>query len=214
MFVNVCDMDIFEVMGTCRAIRQLKPDPVDPALIDRLLWAATRAPSPGNSQGWDFVVVDDPEAKARIGAAVGEAMTDRVAAMPRPDRTMRLMLDGTARLVATLADAPVIIFVTGGVVYPPQAPKEAFTWSALYPAAQNIILAARALGLGSVFTTLHHVADATIRSVLEIPDHIRIGATIPIGWPDGVSFGPVNRRPVEDFVHRNRWEGDKRAVGG
>jgi nitroreductase len=206
-------MDIFEVMGTCRAIRQLKPDPVPPELIDRLLWAATRAPSPGNSQGWDIVVVDDADARARIGAAVREAMVERVAAMPRPDRTTRLMLDGTGRLVATLDQAPVLIFVTGGVVYPPQAPKEAFTWSALYPAAQNIILAARALGLGSVFTTLHHVADATIREVLGIPDHIRIAATIPIGWPDGVQFGPVNRRPVADFVHRNRWEGDKRGSG-
>jgi nitroreductase len=206
-------MDIFEVMGSCRAIRQLKPDPVPAELVDRLLWAATRAPSPGNSQGWDFVVVDDADARARIGAAVREAMVDRVAAMPRPDRTTRLMLDGTGRLVATFDQAPVIIFVTGGVIYPPQAPKEAFTWSALYPAAQNIILAARALGLGSVFTTLHHVADATIREVLGIPDHIRIAATIPIGWPDGARFGPVNRRPVEDFVHRNRWEGDKRELG-
>jgi nitroreductase len=207
-------MDVFEVMGTCRAIRQLKPDPVPPELIDRVLWAATRAPSPGNSQGWDFVVVDDPGARRTIGAAVREAMVDRVAAMPRPDRTTRLMLDGTARLVATFDQAPVIVFVTGGVIYPPQAPREAFTWSALYPAAQNIVLAARALGLGSVFTTLHHVADRTIRDTLGIPDHVRIAATIPIGWPDdGVQFGPVSRRPVEDFVHRNRWEGDKRGIG-
>jgi nitroreductase len=206
-------MDVFEVMGTCRAIRQLAPDPVPAELIDRLMWAATRAPSPGNSQGWDLIVVDDQAARARIGAAVREAMSARVAAMPRTDRTTRLMLDGTARLVDTLDRAPVIVFVTGGVIYPPTSPREAFTWSALYPAAQNILLAARALGLGAVMTTLHHGADATIREVLGIPEHIRIAATIPVGWPDGVSFGPVNRRPVDDFVHRNRWEGDKRGLG-
>ena len=79
--------------------------------------------------------------------------------------------------------------------------------------AERAALSARALGLGSVFTTLHHVADATIREVTGIPEHIRIAATIPIGWPDGAQFGPVNRRPVEDFVHRNRWEGDKRGLG-
>ena len=150
---------------------------------------------------------------ARLESAVREAMSARVAAMPRTDRTTRLMLDGTARLVDTLDRAPVIVFVTGGVIYPPTSPREAFTWSALYPAAQNILLAARALGLGAVMTTLHHGADATIREVLGIPEHIRIAATIPVGWPDGVSFGPVNRRPVDDFVHRNRWEGDKRGPG-
>lgn len=206
-------MDVFEAMGTCRAMRVLKPDPVPAELVDKVLWAATRAPSPGNSQGWDFVVVDEAEPKARIAAAVRSAMADRVAAMPRPDRTVRLMLDGTAKMIATLDRAPVLVFVAGPVIYPPGAPREAFTWSALYPAAQNILLAARALGLGSVFTTLHMVAEPTVREVLGLPDAIRIAAMIPIGWPEG-RFGPVNRRPVEDFVHRNRWEGDKRGVGG
>lgn len=203
-------MDVFEAMGTCRAMRLLKPDPVPSELIDKVLWAATRAPSPGNSQGWDFVVVDETEPKARIAAAIRAAMADRVAAMPRTDRTTRLMLDGTAKMIDSLDRAPVLVFVTGPVIYPPAAPREQFTWSALYPAAQNIVLAARALGLGSVFTTVHMTAEPTIREVLGIPEQIRIAATIPIGWPD-TSFGPVNRRPVEDFVHRNRWEGNKRG---
>jgi len=205
-------VDVFEAMGTCRAIRQLKPDPVPEELLERILWAATRAPSPGNSQGWDFDVVDDPSSKATIGAAVRAAMAKRVAAMPRPDRTMRLMLDGTARLVDTLDQAPVLIFVTGPVIYPPAAPLEQFTWSTLYPAAQNILLAARALGLGTTFTTLHMTAEPTVREVLGLPAHIRIAAMIPLGWPDA-NFGPVQRRPVDDFVHRNRWEGDKRGLG-
>ncbi len=213
MIVTVAGVDVFEVMGTCRAMRLLKPDQVPAELIDRVLWAATRAPSPGNSQGWDFVVVDDAEPKALIAEAIRAAMADRVAAMPRTDRTTRLMLDGTAKMIDSLELAPVIIFVTGPVIYPAASPREQFTWSALYPAAQNIVLAARALGLGSVFTTLHMSAEPTVREVLGLPDGIRIAATIPIGWPDGV-FGPVSRRPVEDFVHRNRWEGDKRGLAG
>jgi len=210
MIIKLTDVDVFEAMGTCRAIRQLKPDPVPAELIDRILWAATRAPSPGNSQGWDFVVVDDPESKARIADAVRGVMASRVAAMPRPDKTMRLMLDGTTRLIDTLGQAPVLIFVAGPVIYPPGAPLEQFTWSALYPAAQNILVAARALGLGTTFTTLHMVAEPTIREVLGIPPEIKLAAMIPVGWPDA-NFGPVNRRPVDDVVHRNRWEGDKRA---
>lgn len=206
------ETDIFEVMGTCRAMRHLRPDPVPDELIDRLIWAATRAPSPGNSQGWDFVIVDDPAKKSSIADAVRAAMSDRVAAMPRADRTTTLMLDGVGALIAGFEQAPVIIFVTGGVIYPASAPREQFTWSALYPAAQNILLAARALGLGAVLTTLHHGADATIREVLDLPAELRIAATIPIGWPDR-PFGPVARRPIEEHIHRNRWEGDKRGTG-
>jgi nitroreductase len=123
------------------------------------------------------------------------------------------MLDGTATLIHTLAQAPVIIFVTGGVLYPPASPREQFTWSALYPAAQNILLAARALGLGTTFTTLHMVAEQTVREVLGIPDEIRIAATIPLGWP-GANFGPLNRRPVADVAHHNRWGGGWRAATG
>ncbi len=213
MIVNLPRMDVFEAMGTCRAMRHLKPDPVPDDLVAKILWAATRAPSPGNSQGWDFVVVDDPGPKGRIAAAIRAAMAERVAAMPRTDRTSRLMLDGTAKLIDTLDRAPVIIFVAGPVIYPPAAPREQFTWSALYPAAQNILVAARALGLGTTFTTMHMTAEPAIRDVLGLPDHIRLAAMIPLGWPDA-RFGPVNRRPVEDFVHRNRWEGDKRGSVG
>lgn len=202
-------MDVFEAMGTCRAMRHLKPDPVPTELVEQVLWAATRAPSPGNSQGWDFIVVRDAAKKARIAEAVAGVMSGRVAAMPRPDRTTRLMLDGTANLIDTLHRAPVLIFVAGGVIYPPGAPRETFTWSALYPAAQNLIVAARALGLGTVFTTMHLTAEPTVREVLSIPDHIRIAAMIPLGWPDR-PFGPVNRRPLSDFVHHDGWEGDKR----
>jgi nitroreductase len=197
-------MDVFDAMGTCRAMRRLKPDPVPDELVERVIWAATRAPSPGNSQGWGFVVVDDAEKKSAIAAAVRAVMADRVAAMPRPDRTTRLMLDGTAHLIDSLERAPVLIFVAGGVVYPPAAPREQFTWSALYPAAQNLLVAARSLGLGTVFTTMHMVAEPTVRSVLEIPEDVRIAAMIPLGWPDG-EFGPVTRRPVGEVIHRNRW---------
>ncbi len=185
-------------------MRWLRPDPISPELVERLIWAATRAPSPGNTQDWDFVLLDEPKAKTRIGDAVRDAMAARVAAMERPDRTTRLMLDGTAHLIDSFAEAPLIVFVCGRVRYPPQRPSEQMTWSALYPAAQNLLVAARALGLGSVFTTLHLTADAVVRQVLGIPDDVRIAATIPVGWP-AADFGPVNRRPVSEVVHHNRW---------
>jgi nitroreductase len=203
-------MDLFEAMDTCRAIRYLRPDPVADALIDKVIWAATRAPSPGNSQGWDFVIVTDAQKKQIIGDAIEAAMAPRISAMPRGDRTTKLMLDGALNLATTISKCPVLIFVCGPVIYPPQRPMESFTWSAIYPAAQNLILAARALGLGTVFSTLHHVAEPLIRETLEIPARIQIGVTIPMGWPDR-PFGPVARRPITQFIHRNGWQGDLRV---
>ncbi|MEM8906158.1 MAG: nitroreductase family protein, partial [Actinomycetota bacterium] len=112
-------MDVFEAMSTCRAMRHLSPEAVDDALIEQVVTAATWAPSPGNSQGRDVVVVTDPAKKQRIGQAIEAVMADRVAAMPRPDRTHRLMLDGTEHLVRTLATCPVLLLVCGRAIYPP-----------------------------------------------------------------------------------------------
>jgi nitroreductase len=203
-------MDVFEAMGTCRAMRYLKPDPVGDALIEQVITAATWAPSPGNSQGRDFVVVTDAAKIQRIGEAVEAVMGDRVAAMERPDKTHRLMLDGTGHLVQTLKTCPVLIFVCGKTVYPYQAPRDSFVWSSIYPAAQNLIVAARALGLGTVFTTFQGTAEPVIREVCEIPDDVHIGCMIPMGWPDA-NFGAVKRQPYDKVVHRNTWQGDLRT---
>jgi len=198
-------MDVFEAMGTARAIRYLKPDPVDPELIEKLIWAATRASSPGNSQGWDFVVITDPDAKARIGGAVDDAMAGIFRAPPPDaDRSVRLMLNGARALAAGLATAPVLILVCGRMVYPPGNPDEQLVWSACYPAAQNLIVAARALGLGATFTTFQRRAEQVVRGTLGIPDEVRMAALIPVGWPDR-EHGPVNRKPVEEVIHWDRW---------
>jgi nitroreductase len=205
-------MDVFEAMETCRAMRHLKPDPIGDDVIDRLIWAATRAPSPGNTQNWDFVVVTDHEQRTQVGRAFSDALAERLAqfaALGNADPSQRAMMEGAAHLASSIGQAPLIIFVCGGVAYPASRPDERFTWSALYPAAQNLIVAARALGLGSVFTTFHHAAEPALREILGIPDDVKIGATIPIGWPER-SFGPVRRRPITDFVHRDRWQGDLR----
>lgn len=203
-------MDVFKAMSTCRAIRYLKPDPVSDELIEQVITAATWAPSPGNSQGRDFVVVTDPEKKRIIGDAVEAVMGDRVAAMERPDRTHRLMLDGTGHLVETLKTCPALIFVCGKAVYPYGAERDSFVWSSIYPAAQNLIVAARALGLGTVFTTFQGTAEPVIRETLGIPDEVHIGCMIPLGWPDA-NFGPLKRVPYEKVVHRNGWQGELRT---
>ena len=203
-------MDLFDAMSSCRAIRYLKPDPVSEEIVEKVITAATWAPSPGNSQGRDFIVVTDQAKREIIGNAIEKVMGSRVASMDRPDKTHRLMLDGTQHLLATLRTCPVLIFVCGKAIYPYEAPRESFVWSSIYPAAQNLIIAARALGLGTVFTTFQGVAESVIRETLDIPDDVLIGCMIPMGWPDK-NFGPVNREPYERVVHHDRWQGDLRV---
>ncbi len=195
-----------ELMGTCRAIRHLAPDPIPKATLERLVWAATRASNPANSQAWAFVVVTDPARKARLATDVQAAMEPVLArrdAMPAgPERRM---MDGAAHLVAGFATVPALIVVAARNVYPPGAPDERFVWSAIYPAAQNLVLAARAMGLGAAFTTLHMVCEERFRSELRIPDDVYLGATIAVGRPLA-PFGPVRRKPLEEVLFWERWE--------
>jgi nitroreductase len=193
-------MDVIEAMETCSAARYLKPDPVPQDLIERVIYAATRASSPGNSQEWDFIVVRNPEAKKKIG----DLLAPRFKAMRAGVTTGRVtsrMIDGATHLAETLNEVPAIIFVCGPVAYPPNAPVEQFVWSALYPAAQNLIVAARSLGLGTTFTTFHMFMESEL---LGIPREIKFGVMIPIGWPQN-DFVKVKRKPISKVIHWDKW---------
>jgi len=194
-----------EWMGSCRAIRRLAPDPIPKATLERLVWAATRASNPGNSQGWGFVVLTDPERKARLGASIQAAMGPMLAQVDAmPAGPEKVMMTNAGHLVAHFAEVPAFIIVAARNVYPPAAPNERFVWSTVYPAAQNLILAARAMGLGSAFTTFHMTCEADFRRELAIPDDVYLGATVALGKPL-MQFGPVRRKPVEEVLHWEQW---------
>jgi nitroreductase len=127
-------MDVIEAMETCSAARYLKRDPVPQDLIERLIYAATRASSPGNSQEWDFIVVRNPEAKQKIRDLLAPRFNAMMGgAGSTTGRVTSRMLAGAMHLAETLNEVPAIIFVCGPVAYPPNAPMEQFVWSALYP---------------------------------------------------------------------------------
>jgi nitroreductase len=198
----VATAGLLEAMGTARNMRWFTNEPVSADLIETLLWAATRAASPGNSQGWDFVIVEDPGLKASIAKAI-EPLLERVkASTPSPGGAP--MRDGSINLLSGLANVPALIFVCGKAVYPPANPRIDMMYSAVYGAVQNLLLAARALGLGAAMTTFHSEFESEIRLLLDIPDDVHMAAMIPVGWP-ARSFGPVKRKPLNEVVHRNNW---------
>ena len=197
-------MDVIEAMETCSAARYLKPDPLPQDLIERVIYAATRASSPGNSQAWDFIVVRDQKLKRKIRDLLSPRFQAMRASMPASGQVSNRMIAGASHLADSLHEVPAIIFVCGPVAYPPNDPIELFVWSALYPAAQNLIVAARSLGLGTTFTTFHMLIEPELRDLLGIPNKVRFGAMIPIGWPRD-EFVKVKRKPIAKVIHWEKW---------
>lgn len=198
--------EVFGVLGTARAVRYLQPDPVSDEYIEALVWAATRASSAENTQPWRFVAVTDAGQRRRIAEAVSDfgefskdlpAPSDQVAA-----RTRR----AAVHLQSNLADAPLLLFVCGRNDYPPVRPQERYLWSAVFTATQNVIVAARALGLSAVFTMLHVSNPSGVREILAVPNDYKIASMLVVGWPDRPT-GPVSRRPVHDVIFRDIWSG-------
>jgi nitroreductase len=196
--------DLFTALETCRAIRQLKPDPVPRETLEQLVYYATRASNPGNSQLWSFVVLEDAAKKKRIADAVRAVMLPGMRARTPESPSERRMIEGARQLVENLDRVPALVFVCAHDGYPPANPVRAFVWSAVYPASQNLILAARGLGLGTTFTTFHVVAEDVVRDTLKLPSEVLIGTTICVGYP-AKPFGKVTRKPVQDVIHWNGW---------
>ena len=196
-------MDIFETIHTLRAIRRFKPDPVPDELIWKVLDAAIHAPSGTNQQPWNFVVIRDPETRKRIGdlyLEVWNSFRSRQQQQPEEDPTTAKIHASADHLAHHLGEAPVHILVT----FNHQISSATVAGSSIFPAVQNLMLAARALGLGTVLTTTHKGREAQVKEILGIPEHVETMALIPLGWPRG-RFGPTSRRPAEEVTFWDKW---------
>jgi nitroreductase len=220
-------IDLFEAIYTARAQRRLRPDPVPEELITRVLDAAIRAPSAGNAQNWYFVVIRDAEQRHRVGALYRKASDIAEAvykARGQPAHLtdaqwQRMMTDGE-HLWNHMGDAPVLLvpclcqrdLPARDALDPAwrahydgeRAYLNAIRGASIYPAVQNVILACRAFGLGTLITTNHLRVEAEFKALLGIPDNVDTFALMPIGWPEG-RFGPLSRRPLEEVLRIDRW---------
>ena len=179
------DLPLLEGIRTARAIRRLRPDPVPRELIRKVCEAGTFAPSGGNRQPWVFVAVDDADKRRWIADRYRPIFRDYIQpALDRaeqenlPDRLRRNMKAGLY-LAEHLHEAPVLLFIAGW------KRRRAPQLEALYPCAQNVLLACRAVGLGASFTTLHRAFGRECNQMLGLPESIPSSVMIPIGWPLG-----------------------------
>jgi nitroreductase len=199
--------DLFETIATTRSMRRLKPDPVPSELIRKILEAGTAAPSGGNMQRWRFLVVTDAKVKRVVGTYYKRAWDEVVypryrAGTPAPGTSperFRRMLDAAQYLADHIHEAPVWIVPCMAGATPSRT-----AGSSIYPAVQNMLLAARALGLGATLTTLYLTFEKEVEGALGLPADVHSYALLPIGYPMG-RFGPVRRVPLTEIVYRDRW---------
>ncbi len=204
-------MEIFEAMSTQRAMRRLKTDPVSDAVIRQILALTICAPSGGNRQGWSFVIVRDAAKRARLGELYREAWGELMkapyyaaASAAPPDSSEGRMVASARHLAEHLGEAPVLMLAC--IALDPGTRPTVTTGASIYPAVQNFMLAARALGLGTCLTTIHKYRDAQVKELLGIPADVETAALIPLGYPLG-KFGRPPRRPVTEVAHWDGWSG-------
>ncbi|HEY6433858.1 MAG TPA: nitroreductase family protein [Acetobacteraceae bacterium] len=199
--------DVFEIMRTNRSMRRLKPDPIPDALIEKILEAGVCAANGGNTQRWRFLVIKDRAIKQAVQVLYKRAFDEVVgpryrSSAPPPGVTAERYQRQHAAveyLTEHFHEAPVWI-----VACLEDASPTRWSGASIYPAVQNMLLAARALGLGATLTTRHLLHEKAAEAALGLPPGVHSYAIIPIGYPMG-RFGPVGRGQLKDVVFQDRW---------
>ena len=203
---------LFDTMYSCRAMRRLKTDPVPEDDILQLIDAANQAPTGSNQQGARWIVVRDPEQRraladlnrSAVEAYIGPA-SGRPAALPNQDTDKRSrMLNAVLWQAEHMHEIPVLIVACYEFDGPIGEGAPSGGGGSIWPAVQNLLLAARALGLGAAPTTLGLSNPGAVRKTLNLPDNMAAYCLIPVGYPLG-KFGPLTRLPVAETMRWDRW---------
>lgn len=194
-------MPLGEAIFTQRAIRRLKPDPIPDADLRDVLEAAIRAPSGGNLQPWHFIVVRDGSLRAQLGKLYHEAWwaKRRDQGIQGPDDIPpgKSVTRSAMRLADEFGESPVIILVCATA-------KGQGTMTSVIPGVQNLLLAARSLGIGGTITTLHPQVTDRIHQLFGVPDSAQVVYCVPLGYPRG-KFGPTKRKPLSEVCSADGW---------
>ena len=205
-------MPLVDAMVTQRAVRRVRPDPVDLRIVRRCIELALEGPTGSNGQNWEFVVVTERAAKERFQVQYRRAWSVYGGAGERlrgGDPETARILRSVKWQVDNLPEIPVLVVAClrgGGKV--PYVPMPAIAnsshYGSIYPSVQNLLLAARAMGLGASLITLPLWSTTSARAALGLPITVQPCCVVPLGWPRG-RYGPTTRRPVGDVVHLDRF---------
>jgi nitroreductase len=190
----------FDVVFGQRACREFTDQPVDEELIELCLRAATHAPSAENRQPWVFVVVREPLLREGIGNLMRRVWRAGARQYSEERLSPTLLRDVDNGAEGGVPGAPVVIVVCGDE----RIGLESTLPSSVFPATQNLLLAATALGLGSAMTTLATLLADELASLLALPPAVVPMAVVPLGWPRQ-PLGPPRRLPVDERTHRDRY---------
>ena len=204
-------MPLEEAMLTQRAVRRLLPDPVDDAIVLRCIELALKAPTGSNGQNWEFVLVKDREVKERLATRNSQIWAvyggvGKFAA--RNDEGAQRILRAVQWQADNFADIPTLVVacLRGNrlplVPLPPVAVSSYY--GSIYPSVQNLLLAARAMGLGGALITMPLWSTASARAILGLPFTVQPCCIVALGWPRG-RYGPTTRKPVGEVVHLDRY---------
>ena len=207
-------MELYDAMSTLRAVRRLKPDPIPDETLGRVVQAEAWAPTGGNTQPWRVVVVKDAAKKLAMQEWYAEEWaryTGKRGLRPSEEqaKTDRMLAAGDY-LAAHWGETPaVLVFCFNpGMMAITDAGLDrpsVVGGGSVYPAVENVMLAARAEGLGCVLTTLLCFREAEVKELLDIPETWGTCAHVPLGWPVGKGHGPITRRPVERMAMLDSW---------
>jgi nitroreductase len=199
--------DVWTVMSTARTIRRFTDRPVDDATLARCLRAATWAPSGANAQEWRFVVLRSPELRAVVARAAAQALRviEPVYGMTRPadhDGSRRARTNrATYELHDRAGEFTSVLFTQRRFA----TASDLLLGGSIFPAMQNFLLAARALGLGACLTSwASYGGEPLLREAVGVPDDWMLAGHIVVGWPRG-NHGPVRRRPLAEVAFLDRW---------
>ena len=206
------DLPLLQGLATTRTIRRYAADPIPDEDLAAILWHATRAPSGSNRQPVRYLVLRDGPSAVRARSLLGSSFRAGWAAKRAADgyeQGTGVEADSPkARMAATMQhyvdhfeEVPVVVLACM-LRHRAPTPTEG---GSVYPACQNLLLAARALGYGGALTMWHLAVEAELRALLGIPDEVALSACITLGRPAG-SHGPVRRRPLRDVVYEDRWD--------
>ncbi len=208
------EVTVLEAISTLRSMRRLKEDPVEPEKLRAILEAEGKAPSGGNSQPWEFVLITDPSVKKGLRELVVQGLETYAKSNLRiPKNGISELLSPTnpvAWLAQNTDKVPVVILACLNAKRAKRLTdewawlEEQSNWASVFPAVQNMLLAARALGLGTAVSIFPLFRMAELKRLLQLPDYVKPGIIVYAGYPSS-RFSEAKRFPIENFIHENKW---------